>query len=347
MNCFRRFCSCVTSFLPKLGFGSASASSSCCTCFADTPCGSSVMTTRHWPRASCSRSHLQRMSSEPRPVSYARRISSGGEISRPPPGKVRPGQALEHVLELRARMLDDVRRRGGDFLQVVRGDAGGEADRNAEASVQQPERQACRQQHRLLEFAVVVLLRNRRCPPRSRSAAVRQSGTAWLRCSDRPQPNRHHGYQSSPGRRSADSASRTAARGAPAPRRSRSRRADGICPAPRRRSARIWRSPAATRRVAHRVQDAPLHRLQAVGDLRQRARLDGRDRVAEVGLRGVLLDRRGIVAVVGGEKIGGSSVFGHLKRSSCLSAIAAASSTAFLAFSRSSATPARPPASQV
>jgi hypothetical protein len=33
----------------------------------------------------------------------------------------------------------------------------------------------------------------------------------------------------------------------------------------------------------------------------------------------VLLDRRGIVAVVGSEKIGRSSVFGHLNRSSCLS----------------------------
>ena len=34
----------------------------------DTPCGSSVTTMRHWPRASCSFSHLRAATSEPRPV---------------------------------------------------------------------------------------------------------------------------------------------------------------------------------------------------------------------------------------------------------------------------------------
>ena len=64
--------------------------------------------------------------------------------------------------------------------------------------------------------------------------------------------------------------------------------------------------------VAHRVQDAALHGLQAVGDLGQRARLDRRDRVAEVGLRGVPLDRRGVVAGIGGEKIQRVRVVHHL-----------------------------------
>jgi len=50
--------------------------------------------------------------------------------------------------------------------------------------------------------------------------------------------------------------------------------------------------------VAHRVEDPALHRLEAVGDLGQRARLDGGHRVAEVRLRSVQLDRRGIVAGV-------------------------------------------------
>src|SRR6185295_6901731 len=56
-------------------------------------------------------------------------------------------------------------------------------------------------------------------------------------------------------------------------------------------------------RVAHGVEDPALDRLQAVGDLGQRARLDRRYRVAEVGLRGVGLDRRRVFAVVGSEEI--------------------------------------------
>src|SRR5438874_6977027 len=45
--------------------------------------------------------------------------------------EVGPGQELEDVLDLRPRMLDDIRRRGRHFLQVVRRDAGGEADGDA------------------------------------------------------------------------------------------------------------------------------------------------------------------------------------------------------------------------
>src|SRR5882762_5538445 len=70
--------------------------------------------------------------------------------------EIRPGHALEHVLQLGARMPNDVRRGGGDFLQVVRRDTGGEADRNAERSVQQAEWQAGGEQQRLFEFSVVV-----------------------------------------------------------------------------------------------------------------------------------------------------------------------------------------------
>ena len=110
--------------------------------------------------------------------------------------------------------------------------------------------------------------------------------------------------------------------------------------------------------VAHRVEDAALHRLQAVGDLGQRARLDGRDRVAEVRVRRMLLDRRRFVAAIGSEEIqrlcivhkplkGDSHHFLQWKRSSCLSDIAMASSTARFAASRSSAAPARPAASHL
>jgi len=69
MYCLRRFCSCVTSFLPSPGLGLANASISSQTCFTDTPCGSSVTTIRHWPRASCSVCHRHLTSKDPRPVS--------------------------------------------------------------------------------------------------------------------------------------------------------------------------------------------------------------------------------------------------------------------------------------
>src|SRR5437773_310083 len=59
--------------------------------------------------------------------------------------------------DLGARMPGDVRRCGGHFLQVVRRNAGGEAHRNSKAAIEETKRQACGQQHRLVEFAVVVL----------------------------------------------------------------------------------------------------------------------------------------------------------------------------------------------
>jgi hypothetical protein len=50
-----------------------------------------------------------------------------------------------------------MRGRGGDFLQVVRRDAGRKAHRDSEAAIQQAERKACGQQHRLVELPIVVL----------------------------------------------------------------------------------------------------------------------------------------------------------------------------------------------
>src|SRR5688572_4990550 len=56
-------------------------------------------------------------------------------------------------------MLDDVRRGGGDLLQVVRRDARREADGNSKRTIEQAERQPGGKQHRLIELAVVVLLK--------------------------------------------------------------------------------------------------------------------------------------------------------------------------------------------
>ena len=50
----------------------------------------------------------------------------------------------------------------------------------------------------------------------------------------------------------------------------------------------------------HRVQDAPLHRLLAVADVRQRAALDDAERVLEVGALGVGGEGEGVGIVAGG-----------------------------------------------
>jgi len=62
----------------------------------------------------------------------------------------------------------------------------------------------------------------------------------------------------------------------------------------------------------HREQDAALHRLLAVADVRQRAALHDADRVAEVRLLGVVAERQriGVRCVGAGKEIG--SVVVHL-----------------------------------
>ena len=66
----RLSCSGVNTFLPafSLATGLEQASISDITVAVDTPGGSSVMTRRHWPRASGSIFHLARTRRLPRPV---------------------------------------------------------------------------------------------------------------------------------------------------------------------------------------------------------------------------------------------------------------------------------------
>ncbi len=102
---------------------------------------------------------------------------------------------------------------------------------------------------------------------------LRRGGT---RCSASPPAGRRRASRSCPGRRRAGSAARTAARAGRACRRSPSRRAGGTCPSRRRRSrahftyGRFGCSPV----LVHRVEDAPVHGLQAVAHVGERARDD-------------------------------------------------------------------------
>ncbi len=64
---------------------------------------------------------------------------------------------LEDVLELRARMLDDVRRGRRHLFQIMGRNPGGKADGDSKGAIQQAEGQSRRQQYRFIEFPVVVL----------------------------------------------------------------------------------------------------------------------------------------------------------------------------------------------
>jgi len=210
---------------------------------------------------------------------------------------------------------DDVRRGGGDFLQVVRRDAGGEADRDAEAAVEQSKRQPGRQQHRLLEFPIVV--------PDEIDGALPDLAQYQLG------ESRQSGFRISIGcgRVAIARAEITLPVDQRIAHRERLREVDqrlvGRGVAVRVVLAQHFADVAralgkglgAAGGLAHRVQDPSLDGLQPVGDLGQRPRLDRRHGVAEVGVRGVLLDRRGLVAAVRGEQIQGLGVFHrHLPR---------------------------------
>ncbi len=66
--------------------------------------------------------------------------------------------------------------------------------------------------------------------------------------------------------------------------------------------------------LVHRVQDAALDRLLAVGDLGQRAALDDGDRVVEVRALGVVAERQDVVARVGTVGPIGRGVVGREQR---------------------------------
>ena len=66
--CFACSCSGVSAFLPVRTFGLLSSSTSSSTFWADTPCGSSSMTSCHWLRASSSMCQRARTRMEPRPL---------------------------------------------------------------------------------------------------------------------------------------------------------------------------------------------------------------------------------------------------------------------------------------
>ena len=199
-------------------------------------------------------------------------------------GEVGRRAAARTARRRRACSFADQRHRGGRHLaQVVARHLGGQADRDAAGAVEQHERQARRQQLRLLGRAVVV---------------GHEVDRAFVDLVEQQPRDRRQARLGVAHRRGAVAVAlaevalavdqRVALRRSPAPcaparRRPPGRRAGGSGRARRRRRARS--SPAwAPRRAAegqahalHRVEDAALHRLLAVAHVGQRAALDHAD----------------------------------------------------------------------
>ena len=153
--------------------------------------------------------------------------------------EIRARHDLDQVVDRQRRIVDQ-RDAGIDHLaEIVRRDVGRHADGDAAGAVDQEIGEARRQHHRLVLVAVVVRPGNRRCPRRCRRAATSPAWPAGIRCSASPPAHRRRPSRSCPGRRSASGAWRNPAPCAPARRRSRCRRADGICPSRRRPRAPI------------------------------------------------------------------------------------------------------------
>ncbi len=180
------------------------------------------------------------------------------------------------------------------LAQVVRRDVGGHADGDAGGAVEQHVRQARRQAHRLLQRAVEI-----RLPVHGALAQLRQQGRGIRR---QPRLGVAHGGEGLGIVRRAPVALPVDHRVAVAERLRhqhhglvagrvavRMELADHVAHGARRL---LGLRPGRQAELAHGVDDAPLHRLEAVADVRQRAIEDDVHRIIEVGLLGELLQRQ-------------------------------------------------------
>ncbi len=204
---------------------------------------------------------------------------------RAPVGKSGPG-TIWHSSSMRDLGVVEVGDAGVDHLaQVVRRDVGGHADGDAARAVDQQVGELGRQHDRLLQRAVVVLAELDGLLVEVVEQRTARPWRAGTRCSARPPADRRRRSRSCPGRRPAAGAWRN-----PAP-----------CAPARRRSARLpcgWNLPItspttrahftyflfqSSAQLVHAEQDAPVHGLEAVAHVGQRARHDHAHGVIEVG----------------------------------------------------------------
>ena len=239
------------------------------------------MTTRPVRRAeSCSTSTLARVLNEPRPggVGVADAVQAHDPAAG---GQVRAGDELHDVLKRGVRVLDQVPGRGDDFHQVVRGHVGGHADGDAGGAVDQQVRERGRQHVRLGQLVVVVgdevddvlvevVRQGQRRGREARLGVPRGGGAVVERAEvavtvDERQPQREvlrHAHHRVVDRRVAV----------------RVQLAHDLA---HHAGALDVAAVRAETHLAHHVQDAPLHRFQAVAGVRKGPRVDHRIGVLE------------------------------------------------------------------
>ena len=200
--------------------------------------------------------------------------------------KIRTFDVLRELRDRGVGIVEQLQARADDFADVVRRDVGGHADRDPRRAVEQHVRQSRRQQLRLAQRAVEVLapvdgallqlrqqrlreLRQLRLGVAHRGELFRIVGRAEValpfheRIAHRERlRHQHHGVV----------AGRVAVR---------MKLADDVAD----RARRLLRLRVRTEpQLRHRVDDAALHGLESVGDMRQRAVEDDVHRIVEVRL---------------------------------------------------------------
>ncbi len=207
--------------------------------------------------------------------------------------EIRSPDVLHQVRDARFRCVHEVHQRARHFTKIVRRNVGRHADRDAGRAVQQQVRQPRRQHHRLLERAVEIrrpvdgalgqFLQQASGIRREPRLGVAHRGKRFRVVRRTPVPlpvyhrvpirevlrHQHH---------------RFVARGVAVRMKLADHVADGPC--------RLLRFGAGRQpEFAHRIDDAPLHRLQAVPERRQGTIQDDVHRVIEVGFFGVFAER--------------------------------------------------------
>ena len=205
---------------------------------------------------------------------------------------VRSGHVVHELLERRVGVRHEMLRRGDDLAEVVRGHVRRHAHRDARAAVDQQVRDGRRQHRRLLELVVVVRrevdrvlvdvgVHRQRGRAQTRLRVTRGGRTVVERTEvavavHERQPHRE---------RLGETHHRLVDRGVAV----RVQLAHHLADHARRLHVRAVRGQV---HLAHLVDDAPLHRLQAVTRVRQRTRVDHRIRVFEERLAHLLVQRR-------------------------------------------------------
>ena len=234
-------------------------------------------------------------------------------------GEVRSRQQRHQVLDRRLRMLDQTAGGGANLGHVVRRDVGGHADGDPLGAVRQQVRESSRQHHRLLVLAVVsgaevdrVLVEavHQRLGDggEPRLGVAHGGGAVAVDVAEVALPfDQRPAYRKVLGEPDQRLVDRSVA--------VRMIAADDVADDA---GALLETGARSETKLPHRVQQTPVHRLQAVARVRQRPADNRRDRVGQIAL-GDRLAERDVV-----DQLGAGMMIGHAPYPSASAALRAA-----------------------